>query len=55
MKTAREAEAITEARDMLRRIEENIDKRHYWNAITYALVLTGELLKAFDCVLKHTE
>lgn len=48
----KERVACDNARGLLRGIEEQIEKRQYWNALGRANELARELMRAFDAVLK---
>ena len=53
-KRERETEAVEAARRHLRHIEEQIEKRQYWNSIWATNELQKSLLQAFDSVLKES-
>lgn len=48
-----EAEAVRQARRRLRHIEEQIEKRQYWNALAALNEAERYLQRAFDVVLKE--
>lgn len=50
-----EQQAVLRAKRAIEKIQENIDKRQYWNAISWSNDLQKGLIEAFDSVLKERD